>query len=229
MAKVKHKKEKDKVKHKRISQSFTGPMEKRILLWLAARIPRNINPLGFLAAILIGVSYVLSKNNPIFLWIASLGFIINWFGDSLDGTLARYRKIERPRYGYFLDHSIDVISFTIVLTGLAFSGYARLELAWAVNIVYLLLTLYTSFTNFTSRAFQISFAYVGPTELRILAIIASIWVYFNNAKFIHLPFGNYNFFEAVLILLVVVFLPAYLISTFTQIIRLSKEEPPPEY
>jgi phosphatidylglycerophosphate synthase len=182
LAKVKHKKEKEKIKHKRISQSFTGPMEKRILLWLAARIQHNINPdmlslLGFLAAILIGVSYVLSKNNPIFLWIASLGFILNWFGDSLDGTLARYRKIERPRYGYFLDHSIDVISFTIVLTGLAFSGYARLELAWAVNIVYLLLTLYTSFTNFTSREFQISFAYIGPTELRILAIIASIWVY----------------------------------------------------
>ena len=165
MAKVKHKKEKEKVSHKRISQNFTGPLEKRILLWLAARIPHNINPdmlslLGFLAAILIGVSYVLSKNNPIFLWAASLGFILNWFGDSLDGTLARYRRIERPRYGYFLDHSIDVISFTIVMTGLAFSGYARLDLAWAVNIVYLLLTLYTSFTNFTSREFQISFAFI---------------------------------------------------------------------
>ena len=234
LAKVKQKKEKEKVKHKRISQSFTGPMEKRILLWLAARIPHNINPdmlslLGFLAAILIGVSYVLSKNNPIFLWIASLGFILNWFGDSLDGTLARYRKIERPRYGYFLDHSIDVISFTIVLTGLAFSGYARLELAWAVNIVYLLLALYTSFTNFTSREFQISFAYIGPTELRILAIIASTWVYFNNSKFIHLPFGDFTFFEALLILLIVVFFPAYLLSTMFQIIRLSKEEPPPAY
>ncbi|MBA4421368.1 MAG: hypothetical protein C0391_09495 [Anaerolinea sp.] len=234
MVKLKKNKEKDKVKHKRIIHSITGPMEKRALLWLAARMPRFINPdvlsiLGFLAAVLTGVSYLLSKNNPIFLWLASLGFILNWFGDSLDGTLARYRKIERPRYGYFLDHSVDVICITIILTGLAFSGYARLELAWAVNIIYLLLTLYTSLVNFTNREFQIAFAYIGPTELRILAIVASIWVYYNDSKFIHLSFGDFTFYEALLILLIVVFLPAYLLSTINQIIRLFKEEPPPPY
>ena len=231
MAKVKPGRVKEQSKHKRINHSITDPLERRVLLWLAARMPRSINPDtlslgGFLASVLIGVSYVLSKNNPIFLWIASLGFALNWFCDSLDGTLARYRKIERPRYGYFLDHSIDVIGITITLTGLAFSGYARLELAWAVNILYLLLVLYTTLTNFTSREFQISFAYVGPTEIRILAIIASIWTYFNASKFIHLSFGDFTFYEAVLILLIIVFLPAYLLSTISQINRLSKEEPP---
>jgi phosphatidylglycerophosphate synthase len=231
MAKVKSDRVKEQTKHKRINHSITDPLERRVLLWFAARMPRSINPDilslgGFLAAILIGVSYVLSKNNPIFLWIACLGFALNWFCDSLDGTLARYRKIERPRYGYFLDHSLDVISITIILTGLAFSGYGRLELAWAVNLLYLLMVIYTTLTNFTSREFQISFAYVGPTEVRLLAIFASIWTYFNGTKFIHLPFGDFTFYEAIMILLIIVFIPAYLLSTISQINRLSKEEPP---
>ena len=234
MVRVKHTKNTEEFKHNRIIHSITGPLEKRALLWIAMRIPRCINPdilsiIGFLAAILIGVSYVLSKNNPIFLWIAILGFVLNWFGDSLDGTLARYRKIERPRYGYFLDHSLDGISITVILTGLAFSGYTRLELAWAVNIIYLLFTLNTSLTNFTSREFQLSYAYIGPTELRILAIIASIGVYFNTAKFIHLPFGDFTIFDGLMILLLVIFIPVFLLSTIFQIIQLYKEEPPPEY
>ncbi len=227
-------KDQDKVKHKRIIQSITGAVEKRVLLWLAARMPRWVNPdvlslIGVFGALMTGASYLLAKQHPFFLWIAALGFVINWFGDSLDGTLARYRKIERPRYGYFLDHSVDVICITIVLTGLAFSGYGRLELAWGVNLIYLLLALYTSLANFTSREFQISFAYIGPTELRIFAIVASIWVYFNPAKLIVLSFIQMNFYEIILALLIVVFTPIYLYMTTNQILRLAKDEPPPAY
>lgn len=218
-------------KHQRVNQSITSSLEKRVLLWFAANMPGCISPdllslIGFLAAVLIGISYVLSKNQPVFLWIACLGFVLNWFGDSMDGTLARYRKIERPRYGYFLDHSIDVISLTVILTGLGFSGYSRLELAWAVNVLYLLLTLYTTLVNFTSNQFQISFGLLGPTEIRILAIIASIWVYFDGSKFIRLPFGDFTFYEAILLSLVFIFLPVYLISTTSQIITLYREDPP---
>jgi len=214
LVKIKKIKKTDKVKHKRIIQSITASIEKRVLLWLSARMPRFINPdvltiIGLAGAILTGVSYLLSRNNPVFLWLAALGFIINWFGDSLDGTLARFRKIERPRYGYFLDHSIDVICITIILTGLGFSGYARLEIAWGVNLIYLLLALYTSLANFTSHEFQIAFAYVGPTELRIFAITASIFLYFNPSKLIQLPFIRLNFYEIQLALLIVVFTPVY--------------------
>jgi phosphatidylglycerophosphate synthase len=227
-------KDKDKVKHKRIIQSITGAVEKRVLLWFSARMPRWINPdvlslIGVFGAVVTGVSYLLAGKHPFFLWIAALGFVINWFGDSLDGTLARYRKIERPRYGYFLDHSVDAICITFILTGLAFSGYGRLELAWGVNLIYILLALYTSLANFTSREFQISFAYIGPTELRILAIAASIFVYFNPAKLIRLPFIQMNFYEIILALLIVVFTPIYLYMTTNQILRLAKDEPPPAY
>jgi len=218
--------------HKRINQSLTYPLEKPVLFWLAARMPRSITSdhmslLGFLAALLIGVSYLLAKNEPVFLWVAVAGFLLNWFGDSLDGTLARHRKLERPRYGYFLDHSIDVICITIILTGLGFSGYARIELAWGVNLLYLLMIIYTALVNFTSRQFQISYAYIGPTEIRILAITASIWLFFNDARFIHLGFMDLNIFEAVMFLLIVVFIPIYLLSTVLHIRKLAKEDPLP--
>lgn len=221
-----------KSRHERINQSLTYLLEKPVLLWLVARIPDRVNSdhmslLGFLGALLTGVSYLLAKNEPIFLWVAAAGFLLNWFGDSLDGTLARYRKLERPRYGYFLDHSIDVICITIVLTGLGFSGYSRIELAWGVNLLYLLMIVYTTLTNFTSRQFQISFALIGPTEIRILAIAASIWLFFNDTRFIHLGFMDINIFEAILLLLIVVFIPIYLLSTVIQIRRLAKEDPLP--
>jgi len=221
-----------KTKHTRVNHSLTHPLEKPVLMWLAARTPDRINSdhmslIGLLGALLTGVSYLLAKNAPFFLWVAAAGFVLNWFGDSLDGTLARYRKLERPRYGYFLDHSIDVICITIILTGLGFSGYSRIELAWGVNLLYLLMIVYTTLTNFTSRKFQISFALIGPTEIRILAITASIWLYFNNTRFIHLGFIDLNFFEAILLLLIIVFVPIYLLSTVVQMRRLAKEDPLP--
>src|SRR5919198_5149184 len=105
----------DKIKgHTRVNDILLGPLERPALQWLAAHMPAWITPddctlIGILGALLTLVSYGLSNLNPNFLWLASLGFFINWFGDSLDGTLARYRHIERPRYGYYIDHVIDVI------------------------------------------------------------------------------------------------------------------------
>ena len=95
------------------------------------------------------------------------------------------------------------------------------------NLLYLLMIVYTTLTNFTSRKFQISFALIGPTEIRILAITASIWLYFNNTRFIHLGFIDLNFFEAILLLLIIVFVPIYLLSTVVQMRRLAKEDPLP--
>ena len=96
------------------------------------------------------------------------------------------------------------------------------------SVGYLMLTLYTTLANFTSHEFQISFAYLGPTEIRIIAIIASIWIFYNGTRFIRLPIGDFTFFEIILIGLIVLFFSAYLISTTWQIIRLARLEPPPQ-
>lgn len=228
---IKFKKKKDRVKHTRIIQTLTAPVEKCILAWMASIMPRQITPdlltiIGFLGAVIVSVSYLLSRELPIFLWIACAGFIINWFGDSMDGSLARYRNIERPRYGYFLDHSVDAVCVTLILTGLGLSGYVRFTMALIATIGYLLLTLYTTLANFTSHEFQISFAYLGPTEIRMIGIMSSIWVFYNGTRFIHLLFGDYTFYEIILLGLIILFISAYLISTVWQIIRLAKVEPP---
>ena len=102
----------DKESHKRVNDILLGPIERPALNWLAAHMPAWMTPdgltiIGVIGAVIILVSYGLSNLEPAFLWLASFGFFVNWFGDSLDGTLARYRKIERPKYGFFVDHTVD--------------------------------------------------------------------------------------------------------------------------
>jgi archaetidylinositol phosphate synthase len=102
--------------------------------------PDMLTIFGFLAGILIGVSYLLTNLDKNFLWLANLGFVLNWLGDSLDGNLARYRKIERPRYGFFIDHAVDIITEVFIFLGLAFSPYVDFKIAILALIAYLCMT-----------------------------------------------------------------------------------------
>ena len=226
------KKKSKQTKHKRIIQSITAVVERKILIWIASKTPPLVTPdmytiVGVLASLIIFFSYVFARNNPIFLWLAACGFILNWLGDSMDGTLARYRKIERPRYGYFLDHSVDVISVALILTGIAFSGYVRLEIVYAAVVGYLLLTLYTAFAIYSTQEFKISYMHLGPTEIRIITIFATIWAFYDNSKSVQFPFGNFSVFELVLLVLSVLFNVVYIYTTIQQTIRLAKVDPPP--
>jgi len=106
--------------HTRVNKILLGPLERPALAWLAKKMPAWVTPdtltvTGFLGTILVAVSYVLTNQHHAFLWLASLGLVINWFGDSLDGTLARYRNIERPRYGFFVDHAMDGLGEVLVM------------------------------------------------------------------------------------------------------------------
>lgn len=219
-----------RVKHQRVIDTFTGSLERRVLLWLAAHLPGWVTPdmlsaLGFLASVLIAACYALSGGAPWLMWLAAAGFVINWFGDSLDGTLARYRHIERPRYGYFLDHSIDAVAETLIFIAIGLSGYVRMEIALLALVGYLLVSLYTTLAIYVTHQFKISYAYLGPTEMRLIAIVASIWTYFDGSRFVNLPFGPFSFFELILAALIVLFFSAFLFSTVDQIIRLAREEP----
>jgi phosphatidylglycerophosphate synthase len=119
--------------HRRINDTVLGPLERPALKWLAAHQPAWVTPdiltaIGTLGAVVIFTGFILSNYDKNFLWLATLGFIINWYGDSLDGTLARYRHIERPRYGYFVDHTVDSFNEVLVFVGLGLSPYLRLTL-----------------------------------------------------------------------------------------------------
>ena len=145
-------------------------------MWLAQRQPRWMTSdiltyIGTFGAIVIAAGYVLSAWNPAFLWISSMGFVINWYGDSLDGTLARVRNLQRPVYGYYLDHTIDAINEVIIFVGVGLSGLIHLEIALLALVMYLLMTINVSINAHLKKEFRLTYAKMGPTEFRIIMII----------------------------------------------------------
>jgi phosphatidylglycerophosphate synthase len=183
----------------RIQESITSGPEKRALLWLAARIPAAINSdqltmLGFAAMFLTGCSYAAARWNSWGLIAAILFFAVNWFGDSLDGTLARFRNRQRPRYGFYVDHIIDSFGALFLMAGLGASGYVDWRIAAAMLVAFLLLSIETYLASYTLGVFRLSFAKFGPTELRLLLALANIVLFFHpDARVPALPYRMLDF------------------------------------
>ena len=160
----------------RIQTSVLNALEKKVLVWLAERQPRWITSdiltyIGTFGAVVIAAGYILSAWNINFLWLSSLGFIINWYGDSLDGTLARVRKTQRPVYGYYLDHTIDAINEVLIFVGIGLSGLMHLDIALLALVMYLLMTINVSINAHLKKEFKLTYASMGPTEFRIIMIV----------------------------------------------------------
>ena len=156
----------------RINASWLAAREKKFLIATAGRLPAWVTPdhltmLGMLGALLSGVCYVASHRSPWFLLGAIAGLVINWVGDSLDGTLARTRGIERPVYGYFVDHSTDLISQVFIFIGLGMSPYLRFDGGCLILLSYWLAALLSFIRAVATQVFQISYYGIGPTEIRI--------------------------------------------------------------
>src|SRR5579864_4076617 len=157
----------------RLQQSFVAAAEKRTLVWLAERTPRCINSdhltlLGFVAQCLAGVCYALARWNRYTLLLGIVFLALNWFGDSLDGTLARVRNCQRPRYGFYVDHIADTFAAFFLMAGLALSGYVHPAIAFGMLIAFLMLSIEAYLTSYTLGQFQLSYWKFGPTEIRIL-------------------------------------------------------------
>ena len=160
----------------RIQTSVLNALEKKVLVWLAERQPKWMTSdiltyIGVFGAVVIAAGYVLSTWDVNFLWLSSLGFVINWYGDSLDGTLARVRKTQRPIYGYYLDHTIDAINEVIIFVGVGLSGLIHLEIALLALVMYFLMTINVSINAHLKKEFKLTYACMGPTEFRIIMII----------------------------------------------------------
>jgi phosphatidylglycerophosphate synthase len=195
--------------HTRVNDIFLGPLERPALQWLAAHMPIWVTPdlctvIGTLGALLTLVSYGLSNISPNYLWLASVGFFINWFGDSLDGTLARYRHIERPRYGYYIDHTIDVVCQVMIFLGLGLTPYISFNIACLTLISYLLLSVLVYIRTYVVGEFKISYGKLGPTESRVIAVLLNMAMYFFGMQSIMLGpayISIYDIFVAAIALL----------------------------
>lgn len=159
--------------------SMLASMEKKTLIWLAQRLPLWVNSdhltiLGFVAMFLAGVGYWLARFDRRALIAVIVALVINWFGDSLDGTVARVRNRLRPRYGFYVDHVTDAIGTSFLMGGLALSGYMSPYIALGLLIAFLLLSIEVYLTTYTIGSFHLSFWSFGPTELRVLLCIGNI-------------------------------------------------------
>jgi phosphatidylglycerophosphate synthase len=163
----------------RIQQNLLAASERRLLNWLCARLPSWVMPdyltaLGFSGAVISAAGYALSTWHVAWLWLAISGYFINWFGDSLDGSLARFRKTERPTFGYFIDHSTDSLANLILIIGLGLSPYVRLDVALFGIAGYLLLSIHTFLAARVVSEFRLSYVAAGPTELRLMLIVMTL-------------------------------------------------------
>lgn len=171
-------------RHERTGGFLLADAERRVLTRFAAALPARVMPdhltiLGLIAATGIAVSYVLANRNLAWLWAANAFLIVQWYGDSLDGTLARYRKIERPRYGFYLDHLTDAYSTLAVGIGLGFSPVMLLSVGLAIAVAYLVLSVNVYLETHVFRTFTLGHGVIGPTETRILLFglntLAILW------------------------------------------------------
>ena len=166
----------------RLQESFTAAAERKTLAWLAARLPAWVNSdhltlLGFTAMALAGASYALARVSRAGLLLATVFLALNWFGDSLDGTLARLRNRQRPRYGFYVDHMVDTFGGFFLMGGLALSGYVDWKIALGMFLAFLMLSVQVYLATYTIGTFQLSFVKFGPTEIRILLALgnAALW------------------------------------------------------
>lgn len=167
----------------RKQESFLAPTERVCLAWLARHTPALVHPdhltlLGFLAMLLAGASYALARWWPPALLAVNLWIALNWLGDSLDGTLARARNRQRPRYGFYVDHMIDSLGACFLIGGLGLSGYMSGRVAVVLLLLFLLLSINSYLATYTIGRFQLSFCKFSPTEIRLLLSLGNTWVLF---------------------------------------------------
>jgi phosphatidylglycerophosphate synthase len=196
--------------HRRVLDTFTGPIERPVLRWLAAHMPAWVTPdhltaIGVFGGLVILIGYWLTGIDRNFLWLVNLGFVLNWFGDSLDGTLARYRHTERPVYGFYIDHAVDAFVEMMIFLGLGLSPYVRFDLACLALIGYFLLSILVFIRTCVKGEFVLSYGRLGPTEIRLLAMAANTLVYFIGNPTVNLyslTLTIYDWLVAIIILII---------------------------
>lgn len=181
--------------HTRINDILLGPLERPALKWLAVHSPAWMTPdrytaMGVLGGVIILIGYILSRTHPGYFWLATLGFFINWVGDSMDGTLARHRHIERPVYGFYLDHTTDAMIQVLVFGGLGVSPYVSFNLAMLALVAYLLLSILAYVRTCVVAEFKISYGKLGPTEARAIAVLLNTAMFFFGERVLTISLGG---------------------------------------
>ena len=186
------------VEAQRLATNPLAGLERRCLIWMASRLPRWVTSDGLtllaLAGMgLTGLSYATARNYPAALLLAIVGLGINWFGDSLDGTVARVRRQQRPRYGFYVDHVVDCFGVLFVMAGLGWSGYMSPGIAMTFLVAYFMLSVEIFLATYCLTVFRLSFWGVGPTELRLLLAAGTLALLYDPR--VQILGGQYRLFD----------------------------------
>ena len=184
--------------HTRFNEGILAAAEKRTLIWLAHRMPRwvtsdHLTLLGLSAMLFAGLAFWAASWNSLALLLVVVALAVNWFGDSLDGTVARVRNQRRPRYGFYVDHVIDILGSFFLFGGLALSGYMSPLVALGLLIGYLMLSAETYLATHAHGVFRLSVFMVGPTELRILLAFGTLYLFYK--PWVEVAGGAYLLFD----------------------------------
>ena len=220
--------------HQRVNDILLGPLERPALRWLSAHMPAWVTPdvcsgIGVFGAFLTLICYGLSNFDRNFLWLASFGYVVNWFGDSLDGTLARYRHIERPKYGFFIDHMLDAACQVMIFLGLGLTPYISFNIACLALIAYLLLSVLVYVRLCVVGEFRISYGKMGPTEIRVIAILINTLMYFAGPGSLEFTLGAagrvaINIYDALVVVITLLLLSFFVSTGSRQARLLAKQE-----
>jgi archaetidylinositol phosphate synthase len=207
-----------------------APLERRFLPWLAGRLPRRVLPddmtaIGVLAAFGVCVAYQLSNESLAWLWVASGLLVVQWLGDSLDGTLARVRGIQRPKYGYYLDHLVDAISTAAIGIGLGLSPFMLLSVATLIVVAYLTLSINVYLESYALGRFRLGYGLIGPTEIRAILILLNTALALELGLDFRLAEIDLTVFDVVGIAIAGGMLALLLGRAFGNLRALAKEEP----
>ena len=217
--------------------SILNPLEKKVLVWLAQRMPAWVTSdmltfVGFLGAIVMATGYALANLNLNWLWLSCLGLMINWFGDSPDGSLARVRNTQRKTYGFYIDHNVDVINETIMFVGVGLSPLVNMSFAMFALVAYFMLSIYVYIDCHLKGEMRLTYAGMGPTEFRLILIIV-------NICFIYIPwlsqwkkpitiFHNdfqVGLFDYIAVAAALAIFAAYIVSFFKDLKYFNEEDP----
>ncbi len=215
----------------RVNDILLGPWERPALRWLCVHMPQWVNSdlltaIGFFGGVIIAVGYWLTNVDKNFLWLVDVGFAVNWFGDSLDGSLARYRKVERFKYGYFVDHTLDTLTQTIICIGLGLSPFVSFPYALLVLVGYLQLGILTYVQTAVTGVFKMSYGKIGPTEIRFIFVGVNLVFYFAKNPLLQLPWMTLSLFDLIALVVVAVLFAYFIIFTFLQAAELYKQDRP---
>ena len=222
----------------RIQTSVLNPLEKKVLVWLAERMPKWVTSdmltmVGFLGALIMATGYALANNDLRWLWLSCFGLFVNWFGDSLDGSIARVRNTQRKTYGFFIDHNVDVINETIMFIGVGCSPLVNMSFAMLALVAYFMLSIYVYIDCHLKGEMRLTYGGLGPTEFRLLLFLV-------NICFIYIPWlsqwkkpitlfhndfmvGLFDYIAVAAALLMFAF---YLVSFFRDLKYFDKVDPP---